>query len=52
MFLNYWATKIRLLELGVPYETLDTISQTDVEALLAVKEILDNLSNEEQLKGM
>ena len=36
----------------MPYETIDNMSQTDVEALLTVKEIIDNRRNEEQLKGM
>ena len=45
-------TKIRLLEIGVPYETIDKLSNEEVEALILVQEIIDNRRNEEQLKGM
>jgi len=45
-------TKLRLLNIGVPYETIDKISQTEVESLLTVQQIIENRQNEEQLKGM
>jgi hypothetical protein len=45
-------TKIKLLNIGVPYETIDTMSQSEVESLLTVQSIIENRQNEEQLKGM
>ena len=41
-----------MLEIGVPYETIDKLSTEEVEALILVQEIIDNRRNEEQLKGM
>jgi len=41
-----------LLEIGVPYETIDSLSNEEVEALLFVKDLIDNRRNEEQMKGM
>jgi len=51
-FLNYWLTKIRLLEIGIPYETIDKLSNEEVESLLTVQGIIDDRRNEEQMKGM